>query len=188
MAVTAIAGIPAVIEAGDTVLFTENFTDYPSATWSSKLYLTVLGSGAAPNTVAATNNGTNGHLFTLNANATADWSAGRYAYAIYATERATNQRATAATGVLQVIPDLAQEAALSTAAQMLVNIEGAITSLTKNPMQSVSVGGTQYSRFDLSTLISLRTRLKAEVLQEQRTADAFRGIETSGRIGTRFKS
>src|SRR6267142_1554852 len=41
---------------------------------------------------------------------------------------------------------------------------------------------------NLSTLIGMRTRLQAEVIRERQTEDAFRGIETSGRIGTRFKS
>lgn len=185
MAVTTQAGIPTVLEAGGTVLFTENFTDYPSSRWTGKLYVNIL--GGTPQSVTAANNGTNGYLFTVNANS--NWPAGRYTYAIYATEMATNQRATAKTGVLQVIPDLTKEPTASTAATLLANIETAINSfLVNKAMQTVSVGGVSYSRADMSTLISMRTRLKAEVIAEGRAADAFRGLETSGRIGTRFKS
>lgn len=190
MAVSTVSGSPSVIEQGDTVLFSEKYTSYPSALWYLDFIIQAQGSGNDPNTFRATNdpNTTNGFLVTLNAANTANFVPGRYQFAQYVTEISSGQRTTAKTGVLQVIPDLTQTQSKSSAQTMLDNIEAAIATLTANPFLSVSVNNVSYTRSDLSTLISMRTRLQAEVIRERRTADAFRGIETSGRIGTRFKS
>jgi hypothetical protein len=188
MAVTTTAGGPPhVIEAGDTYIFTESFTDFPRTNWSSSFLLQIPGS--APYRTNATN-ATDGisFLFTLNANVTANWSPGRYSFSEYVTELSSGQRATAKTGVLQVIQDLSQAAVPSSAATMLANIETAITQLTQGGFSSVSVNNVSYTRFDVTVLIGMRTRLQAEVFREKQADDAFRGIETSGRIGTRFKT
>lgn len=189
MAVSTLSGSPSVIEAGDTVLFTEKYTDYPSATWYLDFVIQAQGSGNAPNTTRATNdpNAANGFLVTLNAANTTNWAPGRYQFAQYVTEISSSQRTTAKTGVFQIIPNLAATQPLSSAATMLANIEAAISSLTANPFLSVSANNITYTRSDMSTLISMRTRLQAEVIRERTAADAFRGLETSGRIGTRFK-
>ena len=186
MAVQTTSGAPELIEQGGTYVFTESFTDYPNTGWNAQYLLQIPGS--APYTTNATNGtGTNNIVFTLNATNTTNWTPGHYTFAIYATEMSSNQRATAKTGVLQVIPDLSQTQSKSTAQTMLDNINSAITALTFGGFQSVSVNNVSYTRYDVTTLIALRTRLQAEVIREQQAAEVFRGIEHDGMIATRFR-
>lgn len=183
MALTVNTGVPTVIEAGNNYSFTETFTEFPPTAWSMQFVMQIDGSSA--NTVNATNYGATNASFQVNFGTPT--VPGHYQYAEYVTARDGSGRQTAKTGVLEVIPDLTQTQALSTAATMLANIESAITSLTSGGLQSVSVNNVSYTRYDLTTLIQMRTRLQAEVFREQEARDAFRGIETSGRIGTRFR-
>ncbi len=176
---------PELIEAGDTYVFTESFTDYPNTGWNTQYLLQIPGS--APYTTNATNGtGTNNIVFTLNATNTTNWTPGRYQFAIYATEMSSNQRATAKTGITQVIPNLAATQTPSTAQTMLDNINTAITSLTTGGFQSVSVNNVSYTRYQVTELIALRTRLQAEVIREQQAQEVLRGIDHTGIIGTRF--
>src|SRR5215469_2857347 len=178
------AGVPSVMELGNTYLFTETYQQWPASKWTAQLIMQIR--GQAPLTFNATTYTDNvSFLFSLtNFSVPID---GRYEFAEYATEIATGDRQTAKTGVIEVIPNLSTQQAISTAATMLANIESAITGLLSGGFMSVSVNNVSYTRYDLSTLIAMRTRLQAEVFREHQAADAFRGVETSGRIGTRFK-
>src|SRR2546426_7320868 len=105
MAVTTQSGSPNIIEAGDTYIFTENFVDFPNRDWTARYLLQIPGS-AAYSTNATNGSTANTFLFTINAANTANWTPGRYDFSIYCTEiAATSQRATAKTGVVQVLPD-----------------------------------------------------------------------------------
>lgn len=183
MAVTTNAGAPTVIEAGDYYIFTETFQPYPANAWNMSFVLQAEGGGTPITTQATAVNTTS---FQCNLN-TSGFNPGRYSMAEYVTEIASGQRATAKTGVVQVIPDLTQALPMTTAATMLANINSAIQQLTLRPMISVSVNNVSYTRADITMLIRMRTQLQAEVLREQAAADAFRGVETSGRISTRFQ-
>jgi hypothetical protein len=69
---------------------------------------------------------------------------------------------------------------------MLANINAAITQLTTGGFQSVSVNNVSYTRYQVTELIALRTRLQAEVIREQQAQEVLRGIDHTGIIGTRF--
>ncbi len=184
MAVTTGAGVPAVIEAGGTYIFTEGpFSNFPVGTWTCDLVIQIPGGDPVSKSSATSGDA---FLFTLNTTDTADFAVGRNTFALYVTETSSGQRTKAKTGVLQVIPDLTQKADKSDAQTMLEGITAAIKKLTSNQFTSVSVAGVSYTRADVASMISTRTRLQAEVIRERQAADAFRGIETSGRIGTRF--
>ncbi len=184
MAVSTATGAPELIEQGGTYLFTESFSEFPNSQWSAQYLLQIPGS--APYTTNATNvtNSSTDFLFTLNPVLE---TAGRYQFAIYTTERASGQRATAKTGVLNVLPDLSQTQTPSTAETMLANINTAITQLTSGGFQSVSVNNVSYTRYQVTELIALRTRLQAEVIREREAQEVMRGINHTGIIGTRFK-
>ncbi len=185
MAVQTGSNVPEIIEQGGTYVFTQSFSDFPNTGWNAQYLLQIPGS--APFTTNATNGtGTNNIVFTLNAANTASWTPGRYQFSIYATEISSGQRATAATGITQVIPDLSQTQALSSAATMLANINSAITQLTTGGFQSVSVNNVSFTRYQVTELIALRTRLQAEVIREQQAQEVLRGIDHTGIIGTRF--
>ncbi len=188
--ITAAGGPPTVIEQGGTYIFTENFSDFPVATWGLNFVLQIPGS--APKTVAATTSGSN-FLVTLGATTTANWNTGHYDWAEYANEISSGQRATAKTGILQVIADLSQTQPQTTAEALLEQVNTAITNLSTGGFTSVSVNNVSYTRADLSSsavgggLLAMRTRLQAEVIREHQAQDAFRGIDNSGLIATRFK-
>ncbi len=184
MAVQTTSGAPELIEQGGTYVFTENFSDFPNTGWTAQYLLQIPGS--APYTTNATNATGTGFQFTLNTGDTATWTPGRYMFSVYATEMSSNQRATAKTGVTEIIPDLSQTQALSSAATMLSSINAAITQLTTGGFQSVSVNNVSYTRYQVTELIALRTRLQAEVIREQQAQEVLRGIDHSGIIGTRF--
>ena len=186
MAVQTTTGAPELIEQGGTYVFTESFSDFTNADWSAQYLLQIPGS--APYTTNATNGtGENNFVFTLGRTDTANWTPGRYMFSVYAFERSSSQRATAKTGVMNVIPDLSQTQTASTAQQMLDSVNTAITQLTTGGFQSVSVNNVSYTRYDITTLMAMRTRLQAEVIREQNAAEVLRGINHTGLIGTRFK-
>jgi hypothetical protein len=186
MAVQTGTGAPELIEQGGAYVFSEDFSDFPNTAWSAQYLLQIPGS--APYTTNATNGtGATNFIFTLTKAATANWTPGRYMFSEYVTELATGQRATAKTGVLNVIPDLSQTQTASSASTMLAQIESAISALTTGGFQSVSVNNVSYTRYDVTTLIALRTRLQAEVIREREAQEVLRGIDHTGLIGTRFK-
>ena len=179
MALTTGTGVPTVIECGNNYAFQETFTSFPVGTFTMQFIMQIKGS--PPNVFNATTNGT---AFQVNlSNITVP---GLYQFSEYVTEVSSGQRATAKTGVLQAIPDLSQTQPLSAAATLLAELEAAITKLLSGGFVSVSVNNVSYTRYDLQNLIAYRTRLKAEVKREQDAEEAFRGVETSGRISTRF--
>jgi hypothetical protein len=182
MPITVGTGPPTVAEAGNNYSFTETFTDFPSTNWSMQLVMQIPGNGIAPNVFNAANNASTSFIV----NVSGLTNPGRYSWAEYVTEFSSGARETAKTGVLELIPNLSTQAQPSAAQTMLANIEAAITKLTVGGFQSVSVNNVSYSRYDIATLISMRTRLQAEVIRERQKADARRGIETSGRIDSRF--
>src|SRR5258707_14006969 len=173
MAVTTTNSAPELIEQGGTYIFSESFSDFPNTGWTSQYLLQIPGSAPYTTNGANASSGT-GFTYTLNANVTANWTPGRYMFSVYATERSSNQRATAETGVTQVIPDLSQTQTASSAQTMLDNINTAITALTVGGFQSVSVNNVSYTRFDVSILLSMRTRLQAEVIREREAQEVLR--------------
>ncbi len=184
MAVTTTVGAPDVIEQGNTYVFTEQFDDFPNTAWTAQYLLQIPGS--APYSTNATNSNS-AFKFRLNANWVPNTPPGHYSFAVYVTEMASSQRATAKQGIVQVTPDMAQQQPLSDAAIMLAHINTAITSLTTGGFQSVTVNNVSYTRYQVAELIALQTRLQAQVIREQQAQDAFRGVSDSGLIGTRFK-
>lgn len=184
MALTVSVGVPTVVESGNNYSFTETFTDFPPSGYLLQFVMQIPGSNA--NVINATNYGTGNTGFQVNFGTPN--VAGRYQFAEYVTARDGGERSTAKTGIIQVIPDLTQPQPLSAAAQMLANIETAITQLTTGGFSSVSVNNVSYTRYDLTTLYSRRTALQAEVLREQAQSDSYRGVKNSGIMGTRFRS
>ncbi len=183
MAVATVDGLPAIIESGDTVIFTETFSDYPVSAWGVKLYVSLNGT-AITNWTGSGSGST--YTFTLTAAQTAALAAGRYLFAFYATETATSQREIAKTGEIDVLPNLAATQAASTAQTMLTNIETAISALTSGEDQSVSFNGQSVTKKDLGGLLKQRTQLQAEVIREKRRADSLRGIRRSNTIAPTF--
>ena len=185
MALTTDTGVPGVMEAGNTYNFVESFAEQFPATTFTMVFVYQIPGQTSPFSINATT-ASNGIDFNITLNA-AGAMPGRYSYSEYVTQISSGQSTTAKTGVFQMIPDLRVTEPQTDAQIMLDNITSAIKTLTLRPMISVSVNNVSYTRNDMATLIAMRTRLQAEVIRDRLAADAFRGVETSGRISTRFR-
>lgn len=181
MSLATLTGLPRQLAAGDTTLWTENFTDYPVGTWTAKFVLN-MGS-AQPITLDATTSGSD-FLFTLPRLTSAGIPPGDYEFAIYVTDG--TQRTTAKTGTVSVLPDLAQGIAPTFAEKQVTNLEGAIATLNASTSQSVSFNGQSFTRQNLADYQKQLTYWQARVIAEQAKLAAQRGAGDPGRIQTQF--
>ena len=174
---TTLTAIPAQIEAGDTVLFTESFADFAPGTYTLSL---VLNNGAStPTTIAATTSGT-GFLFTLTAAVTAALTAGAYSFAMYATAGAA--RYTAKTGALTVLPNLSATAPPSFARAQVTLLQTALAELNSTGRQTVNFNGQSFTRANVADYQKQLVYWQAAVIREQAAANALRDVSTGNRI------
>ena len=174
-----LTAIPPTIEAGDTVIFSEEFSQY--AGWAATLVFNRPGS-----TVLTFAGSTSGGKFswTLTTAQTATIGIGRWMYAIYVTDG--TQRATAKTGYIGILQNLAVDAVKTFAQIALANLESAITALSQTTNSEATVNGSTYRKVDLANMLKQRVQLRAEVYREQQEQAALRGTAQSGFVSVRF--
>ena len=176
-----VSGIPSQFEAGDTVIFTENFPDYAVGTYTASL---AMNNGVvAPTTVTATTSGTN-FLFTITAAVSAAYTPGAYTFAIYATSGAT--RYTAKSGVINILPNLTATATPSFAQAQVTLLKTVLAEFNATTRQSVNFNGQSFSRASINEYQKQLTYYRAEVIRETAAANAARGVTTGGRIALQF--
>lgn len=181
MSLQTLTGTPLQIQAGDTIIWTENFSDFPNTSWTAKF---VLNMGPnAPIILDATNSGSD-FLFTFARTLTAGIPHGVYDFSILCF--ATTQRATGKTGIITILPDLAQAVVPSFAAAQVTLLQTAIATLSTGANQSVSFNGQSFSKYDIASLQKTLTFYQAQVIAEQNKLNAQRGAPDPGRIVTRF--
>jgi len=183
MALDAIVGVPCSFESGNTVIFTEQFADYSPADWAATIYLSL--NGVPVNNTTATESGVT-YTFTIAATTTAAFQPGTYDYVIRVA--GGGEVATAKTGQINVLQNLAVAATPSTAQAMLTAIDATITALLGSGNQSVSFNGQSYTKRNITELRQMRLDLQAEVIKEQRAAAAARGRDVSGSRNVRFNN
>lgn len=182
MAIQTLSCLPDSFEAGDTILFSENYGDFPAGTWTATIYFSL--NGAVPTSVAATASGT-GHLFTLSSAFTAALSPGIYDWATYATSG--SERAKANGGIVYVLPNLASAQTATAAAQQLAAANTALTALLTGQNMSVSFNGQSFTRKNQMELYQIVKRLKADVQTERDEQAAYRGESKSRSIRPYFQ-
>lgn len=182
MALTPETGTPSTFESGNTVLFTESFADYPVGTWTDSFVLSL--NGGTPVATAAT---TSGSLFlvTLSAAVTAALTPGIYDYAHYVTSG--SERATAKTGTLKVLPNLAVAQTPSFAAAQVTLLKVALAALNTTDKVSVNFNGQSFTRANIAEYQKQLIYWEARVIRENAERDAARGTSTGGRIAISFK-
>jgi hypothetical protein len=183
MAVETLIGIPDSFESGDTVIFTETFSDFPATAWTAALYLTRAGATTITSAAAAIGSS---FTFTLSNAVTAAIAAGYWGYAIYATETATTQRATAKTGIVAVLQNLAVTPTATNAQTMVTTLETALASLAASNSVSVSFNGQSFTRANITDYQRQLVYWQSRVIKEQNDLAALRGTASSGRVETRF--
>jgi len=176
-----LSGIPSQFEAGDTVIFTENFADYSPSSYTGTLVFN--NSVAAPTTVTATTSGTN-FLFTITAAVSAAYAPGQYTFAIYATSGAT--RYTAKSGVINILPNLTATATPSFAQAQVTLLKTVLAEFNATTRQSVNFNGQSFSRASIKEYQHQLTYYRAEVIRETAAANAARGVTTGNRIAIQF--
>lgn len=186
MPVTTQSGPPKLIEAGNSYIFTESYSQYPATLWTMKFVLNNTMTGA-PTTVIAGASGLN-FLVTLTTTITSALTAGLYDWVEYLTEIASSQRTTGNTGSLNVIADISQPIAPSFAQAMVTQLETIIQQLASAAFQTVNFAGQSYTPKDITKLQQDHTYWQATVFRERDLALANRGVDTSGRIQPAFKS
>lgn len=174
-------GIPPQFESGNSLQFTESFTCFPASEWALTLYLSQQ--GVAAFNVAAEADGDN-FSFTITPTQSATIAAGIYDFAEYATK--TNERQTARTGVVVVLPNLTVSQPKSDNQIALEAITAAINKLALGTEKMVNFNGQQFEKRDLSDLIKQQTYFKAQVIYDQRVQAALRGDRQDGRIPIHF--
>ena len=173
--------VPATVRAGDSINWLLGWGDYPaSAGWT--LSLTLI-NHADKETLTGAASG-DSYAVSVAAAVTAAWSAGVYAWAALLTLGA--DRVTAATGQIEVLPDLAT---LTThdrrthAEICLANIEAVIQGKATADNLEYEVNDRRLKKYSWAELLQARAHFKAEVAREQRAAS---GKTTSGRVAVRF--
>lgn len=176
-------GIPSQFEAGDTLIFTEQFADYAPGTYTAAL---ILNNGvAAATTVAATTSGA-AFLFTITAAVSAAYAAGDYTYAIYATSGSA--RYTAKTGTIKILPNLTATATPSFAQAQVTRWQATIAELSARKARERNFNGQQSLDQDIAEATKQLTYWRAAVARENAAALAARGVMPANRVTTQFIS
>jgi hypothetical protein len=162
MAVETLTGTPQSFTAGDTVIFTESFSDFPVSTWVGTFVVSVDGN---PLSTTGTTSG-DLFLFSLSSTVTSGITPGRHLFAHHVTSG--GQRATAKTGTIEVMPNIAAQILPTFAQTQVTLLEACVTKLNKSPNVSVNFGGQTYTRHSISELRAQMTFWMARVLQEDR--------------------
>lgn len=182
---TQTVGIPFEINAGDTTIFTEQFTCYSPDEWTMALWLYLLG-GAAPISTAATTSGTS-FLVTLTAAATASLPEGQYEYTEQVTNIATPTLVyTAKQGVVQVLPNYMIAQTPTFAQQQVTNLQTVLAEFNRTSRRSVNFAGQEFERALITDYQKQLVFYQAAVIREQAERNRLRGGRDPGRITTQF--
>ena len=187
--------VPAQIRAGDTVQWRVSATTdvlgdaVDSATWTLTYYLrTNTASEGA--TVVGTADGS-GWLVTIAAATTAGFDAGQWFWQAIATKG--SESLTIGTGQIQVLPALDYTGTpgafdgRSQTQKDLEAVQAAIRALIAGgAVQQYSIGNRQLSRYQLSQLIELESKLKAELKREQKAELMANGLGNPHNLFVRF--
>ena len=181
MSVPAVNGVPCTIQAGNTVIFTESFADYPPSAWAATIYISL--NGGTVTSVAATESG-DPYTFTLSAAVTAALAYGANTFTIRVTDG--TDVAEAKSGFINVLPNPTVAQTASIAQQMLTALDATILALCASGNATVSFNNQSYTKRNLTELRALRTELQAEVIAERRAALRASGVRGQSTYAATF--
>ena len=161
-AITETAGIPSVITAGNTYLWTDTYADHPASTWGLTYVFRKEGQPALEVTAVASSDA---YTVTLSASESSEMVPGKWKW--YAIAEKTGQVSTADSGTVQVYPDVRAEHVASFAEKALVMIEASLANDMPTAQESISILGSDITKMGISERYSLRDKIKAEVGRER---------------------
>lgn len=189
-------GIPSSIRAGDTIKWRDAESkdvfgnEITSASWTLTYYLRFNAASEA-STVVGQAFGT-GWEFTVSAGTSAGFDAGRWYWQSVATSG--SEKVTLGSGQLEVLPSLSYTGSAtafdgrSQARKDLEACQAAIRSLmTGGAVQEYKIGNRNLKRFDLSELIALESKLKADLVREERAEKIANGLGDPTKLYVRFR-
>lgn len=164
-----LTAVPSSLRAGDTWVWTSSYADYPAGDgW----VLVTSFRGSSILNVTSTAEG-NSWTSTAAASSTAALAAGRYSWFSRVTLDGVSH--TVASGVLDVLPNLAAEVAgydgRTNAEKQLAAAETALTALLGKQNASVSIGDQSFTLQDIEKLIRVRDMLRQQVANEKAAAN-----------------
>jgi hypothetical protein len=171
--------IPSELIAGDSWIFSRDYSDFPRPTWTAIAYFE-----KADETfnVASTASST-AQLFTITAATSATYSAGRYRVRIRVTDGSSTLTAESAWVVVQLDPAQAgNQDPRSWARRTLDAVEAFLEGNASTAQASMSIAGRSISRWSLSELMQLRGQLRGEARSEEQGSEAGLGRDIRVRL------
>ena len=185
--------IPNTLTAGDSLSLSIPSLGYTVADgWAMTLLLVPAeSSGARISATTSTADPDNAaaHLLAVVSSTTGAWAPGAYSWVLQASR--TTERATLASGRLQVLPDPAATGTApmdlrSTSRQALDAINAYLLDTNNLKAASYSIAGRTLTRHSMPDLLALRSRLQAEVAREEAAAALASGGVDRRRIYVRY--
>lgn len=174
--------IPAKIQVGDTLKYTDTLTDYPASTWTLSVIL-LSNVGRISYTASASGDD---HQINVPAATTATWKPGSYKYQARVTDGTDVY--TVGVGSVDLAPALQSTTSdqRSHVEQVLDALEATILGKAGNDQQSLTIGGKSIARLSPSELLTWRDKYKAE-LRALRQAEQIANGQSGGRyVRVRF--
>ena len=182
-------GVPASIYSGDTVKFNIPATpDYSSsASWVATFVLK-HNTGNDNISVTGVADGGGGWNFTVTAAQTTGLHVQDHWYQLSVTK--SGERYTLAQGEIRVLANIPAAGntydGRSQAQQDLDAVQTAIRSIISGQAKQYSIGSRSFTKLDLSDLIALESKLKADVAREKRAERIAKGLDSGRAVYVRF--
>lgn len=178
------------LTAGDTLNFLTAAGDYPATSgWSLVYKLIPRAAGPAVLTITSAAEGAD-HRVTVANSVTANWAAGFYSWACYATK--SGERQTLQTGTTQIIADPGAATTLDVRSSAAIALQAANDALSaygaKAYLQSYEINGRSQRFHDPGAFLAWRSKLQAEVRREENAAAIAAGRRPRNQILARFNT
>jgi len=174
-----------ILQAGDTLAWTESDATYPAPSWILKYRLT---NSSTALTLTSTASETN-HAFSISHAASKLWTAGKYKFTRFVVNQAGTEIHTLDTGTLEIKAYLLETASSDVrthAKKVLDAIEAVLESRATKEQESISIAGRSLVRMSLEELIKARNNYRWEVQNEIKAEKIAQGIDPGKRVLLRF--
>lgn len=175
--------IPAKINAGDTLSFSDSVSGYPASSgWALKY---VFVNASEKQEIESSADG-DSHVFSIAPAITVKWKQGKYTWSAFVTNGA--DRFTIESGKLEIIPDLVAGPSdqRSHVEKTLDALEAAIEKSATNDQLSFSIAGRSVARYTLEEKLKLRDKYRAELIILNRKERVVNGQASGAKVLVRF--
>lgn len=180
--------MPATITAGNYLKYTKSFSDFPSPTWTMKLWLV----GAKVVSKDATQSGSAFQVVLLPADTDTELAPGVYRWVERVSNAGTGEVYDAAAGIVEVLPDVAQATPYTAATSTAPAVAGSQQSLAEfhlgivndqlsgrlsADLQAYEIAGRRVDMIPYLELKQIQGSLRAEVWREKNPGQFGRKVQ-----------